>query len=44
MTILVSHQAAPLTFYNEIAPMLEQQKGRPNVSVCAAEENLEEEI
>jgi len=24
--------------------VLEQQKGRPNVNVCAAEENLEEEL
>jgi len=29
--------------YQRCGKPLEQQKGRPNVNVCAAEENLEEE-
>ena len=30
--------------YERYEKRLEQQKGRPNVNVCAAEENLEEEL
>jgi len=30
--------------YQRYEKPLEEQKGRPNVNVCAAEENLEEEL
>jgi len=30
--------------YQRYEKHLEQQKGRPNVNTCAAEENLEEEL
>jgi len=31
-------------FYQRYEKRLEQQNGRPNVNVCAAEETLEEEL
>jgi len=30
--------------YQRYEKRIEQQKGRPNVNICVAEENLEEEL
>ena len=36
--------AVNICFLKQVTCEKEQQKGRPNVNVCAAEENLEEEL